>query len=63
MRGWEAGPNGRSELTRRTHHRRSDLEAPLLQLLNLSGAGGERSAEHLLVRDAGPPGPPGPPAS
>lgn len=61
MRGWEAGPNGRSELTRRTHHGRSELEAPLLQLLNLSGARGERSAKHLLARDTG--GPPGSPAS
>lgn len=61
MRGREAGSNGRSELARRTHHGRSELEAPLLRLLNLSGAGGERSAKHLQVRDAG--GPPGPPAS
>lgn len=60
MRGWEAGPNGRSsELARRTHHGRSELEASLLRLLDLSGARGERSAEHLLARDAagGWPGP------
>lgn len=54
VRGWEAGPNGRSELARRTHHGRSELEAPLLRLLNLSSARGERSTEHLLARDAGP---------
>lgn len=59
VRGWEAGPNARSELARSTHHPRSELEAPLLRLnLNLSGVLGERSAEHLQVRDAGdPPGP------
>lgn len=61
MRGWEAGSTGRSELARRRHHRRSELEAPLLRLLNLSGARGEHSAEHLLARDTGGRSGPGPP--
>lgn len=51
MRGWEAGTTGRSELPRRKHRGRSELVAPLLRFLNLSGACRERSVRHLLARD------------
>lgn len=61
VRGWEAGPTGRSELARRTHHGRSELVAPLLRFLNLSGACRERSVRHLLARDIGGPSGPRPP--
>lgn len=60
VRGWEAGPTGRSELPRRKHRGRSELLALLLRFLNLSGACRERSGRHLLARDigvlSGPPG-------
>lgn len=61
VRGWEAGPTGRSELPRRKHRGRSVLVALLLRFLNLSGACRERSGRHLLARDIG--GLSGPPAS
>lgn len=50
VRGWEAGTTGRSELPRRKHRGRSELVAPLLRFLNLSGACRER-------RRQAPPGP------
>lgn len=53
MRGWEAGPTGRIELARRTHRGRSELVAPLLRFLNLSGACGSATRSTPLARDSG----------